>query len=243
MKIGLVQMCITQDKQQNLQSAAAAIASLASRRVDLVCLPEMFNYLGSDAEMRDQAEPLDGPSLTRLQHMARTLGVFLHCGSIFERQGETIYNTSVVFNREGEQVAVYRKLHLFDVEVPGGEVYRESAVVTPGNEIVTFDCEGIVVGLSICYDLRFPELYRSLSERGGDAASCSRGLRLDDRQRSLGSAGAGEGHRKPVLCGGHRQLGLVPSQIHLVGALHGGQSLGYSTQPGTGWRLHHLLCA
>ena len=96
----------------------------------------------------------------------RTKGIFLHCGSILEKDGDKIYNASVVFNRQGERVAFYRKIHLFDVEIPGGIVYKESAVVTPGKEVVTFNCEGITVGLSICYDLRFPELYRRLADKG-----------------------------------------------------------------------------
>lgn len=168
MKIGLVQMNICQDKAANLAFIDEAVKKLARGQADLVCLPEMFNYLGSDEEMRQQAEALSGPSLTFLRQLAVRYGIFVHGGSILERHGERIYNTTVVFGRQGDQVALYRKLHLFDVEVPGGTTYRESAVVTPGREICTFECEGITVGLAICYDLRFPELFRELAARGAE---------------------------------------------------------------------------
>jgi len=166
MRIGLVQMNIGQEKEVNLAFAEAAIDRLASERADLICLPETFNYLAGEEEMRENAEPLDGPSLSRLREKARERGVNVHCGSILERRGTEVYNTSVVFDRRGEQIAAYSKIHLFDVEISGGVVYRESDVVSPGSKVAVFDCEGVSVGLSICYDLRFPELYRSLADRG-----------------------------------------------------------------------------
>ncbi len=166
MKIGLGQMNTQDNKEKNVKAAEAAIDRLAAQGVDLVVLPEMFHFLGTDEEKITHAEPVPGPSIDRLQRKAKEKRIFLHCGSILERDGDKIYNTSVVFNRNGERVAFYRKIHLFDVEIPGGIVYKESAVVTPGKEIVTFDCEGTTVGLSICYDLRFPELYRRLADRG-----------------------------------------------------------------------------
>jgi nitrilase len=94
--------------------------------------------------------------------------VFVHAGSIMERieGGERIHNTSVVFNREGEEIARYRKIHLFDVTTPDGAAYQESATVKAGDAIVTYDCEGVTVGCSICYDLRFPDLFLALAEKG-----------------------------------------------------------------------------
>jgi predicted amidohydrolase len=166
MKIGLCQMNTQDDKARNLEMAETAIDQLAAQGADLVVLPEMFNFLGLDEDKIINAEPIPGPSIDRLQQKAKEKKIFLHCGSILEKEGDRIFNATVVFNREGKRVAFYRKIHLFDVEIPGGIVYKESAVVTPGREIVTFDCEGVTVGLSICYDLRFPELYRSLVDRG-----------------------------------------------------------------------------
>lgn len=166
MKIGLIQTNTQSDKEQNLQFIESAITRLAGEGVDLITMPETFTYLGPDAGMRANAESIDGPSLARLRKKARKERVFIHCGSMLERRGADIFNTSVVFDRQGEEVAQYSKIHLFDIETPGGVVYRESDVVSAGNEVVTFDCEGQTVGLSICYDLRFPELYRRLSEQG-----------------------------------------------------------------------------
>ena len=140
------------------------------------------------------AEPIPGPSIDRLQRKAKEKKIFLHCGSILEKDGGKIYNASVVFNRQGERVAFYRKIHLFDVEIPGGIVYKESAVVTPGKEVVTFNCEGITVGLSVCYDLRFPELYRRLADKGASLILHSRRLYPDDRQGPLGAPDQGPCH-------------------------------------------------
>ena len=165
-KIGLVQTNIQNDTSKNLAFVEKSIDKLADQGADLITLPETFAFLGSDQEMKDHAEPIDGPTLTRLQKKARDKGVFIHCGSILEKRGDKIFNTSVVFNRQGEQVASYSKIHLFDIEIAGGIIYRESDVVTAGNDVVTFDCEGVTVGLSICYDIRFPELYRKLVEMG-----------------------------------------------------------------------------
>jgi nitrilase len=92
--------------------------------------------------------------------------VWLHCGSLAERRGEHIYNTSVVFDRTGVEIARYSKLHLFDVVLPDGLEFFESKVITAGNEIVVCDCEGIRLGLAICYDLRFPQLFHMLADHG-----------------------------------------------------------------------------
>jgi len=166
MKIGIIQTNTQHDIAKNLAFIEKSIDTLADAGADLITLPETFTFLGPDQDMRENAEPIDGSSLTRLQEKARDRKLFIHCGSILERRGDNIFNTSVVFNCQGEQVARYSKIHLFDIEIPGGTVFRESAVVTAGKDVVTFDCDGITVGLSICYDLRFPELYRKLVEMG-----------------------------------------------------------------------------
>lgn len=166
MKIGLAQLNSRDDKERNLACAEAAIDRLVAQGADLVVLPEMANFLSSDAENALAAEPVPGPSTERLRAKAREHGVFLHLGSVVESRGGRLYNTSVVFDRAGEEVARYSKIHLFDVELPGGKVYRESAAITPGDQVTTFECEGLTVGLAICYDLRFPELFRALADRG-----------------------------------------------------------------------------
>lgn len=165
MKVGIVQINTQNDKTKNLAAAEAGIDKLASDGADLICLPEMFNFLGTNEEMAANMETPEGMTLNRMREKARKQSVFIHCGSILTKVGEEVFNRTVVYNREGEEVACYNKIHLFDIEAPGGNVYRESDLVTPGSDIVTFDCEGVTVGLSICYDLRFPELYRRLSEK------------------------------------------------------------------------------
>jgi predicted amidohydrolase len=134
----------------------------------LIVLPEKWTAMGSDDDQRRAAEPLDGPAITWARAIARELGIDLVAGSILELVPgqEKLANTSVHIDPQGERVAVYRKVHMFDVEV-AGRSYRESAIEQAGDEIVlSRTAEGVELGLSICYDLRFPELYRILAVRG-----------------------------------------------------------------------------
>lgn len=166
MKIGLAQMNTRDDKSVNLANAEKLIDQLASEHAELIMLPEYFNFLGPDAQKPENAEPMDGPSLERIQNKAVQHKIYIHLGSFLEKDDVHIYNTSVVYDPDGKMIAKYRKIHLFDVEAPGGIVYQESKTITPGPEVVTFKIGEITFGLSICYDLRFPELYRELSKRG-----------------------------------------------------------------------------
>ena len=168
MKIGLVQMNSRQDKAANLAAAGDGIEKLAHQGVDLVLLPEMFNHLGSDPENAAAAEEIPGPSTEWARGQARDRGIFIHCGSVIERRDEGDFNTSVVFDRSGDEVVRYSKLHLFDIRLPDGSRYLESEAITPGDRIALFECDGVVAGLAICYDLRFPELFRALAEAGAD---------------------------------------------------------------------------
>ena len=134
----------------------------------LIVLPEKWTTIGSDADLRAAAQPLDGPAIEWARAIARELGVDLVAGSIVERVAgqEKLANTSVHVGPEGEVKAVYRKVHMFDVEIDG-RPYRESDVEQPGAEIVLSEtADGVGLGLSICYDLRFPELYRILAVGG-----------------------------------------------------------------------------
>jgi nitrilase len=166
MRIGLVQMNSRQDKAANLAAAEQGVDKVARQGVDLVLLPEMFNHLGTDEANAQAAEEIPGPSTEWAREQARRSGIFVHLGSIIERRGEGNFNTSVVYDRNGEEVARYSKLHLFDIVLPDGSEYLESEAVTPGDRISLFDCEGVMTGLAICYDLRFPELFRALAEAG-----------------------------------------------------------------------------
>ena len=171
MKIGLAQLSSRQDKAANLVAAGEAVARLASQGADLVILPEMSNFHGLDDSYGAAAETIPGPSSEWASDQARTHAIFLHCGSFAERRtgkdgAAAVFNTSLVFDRAGVQIARYSKIHLFDAKLPDGLEYRESAAFTAGDEVATFDCEGWTVGLAICYDIRFPQLFYALADRG-----------------------------------------------------------------------------
>jgi len=164
MRVAAVQLNSTEDKQRNVGTADALVRSAAADGCELIVLPEKFNLLGAPEQLRAGAEPLDGPTLTWAAETARELGIWLVAGSIVERvEGDDkLRNTCVLLAPDGEQRAVYRKIHMFDVEV-GGVSYRESDTEAPGAEIVLADAGGLELGLAICYDLRFPELFRILA--------------------------------------------------------------------------------
>jgi len=163
-----VQLTSTADRERNLATADRLTRAAAAAGAELVVLPEKWAALGTPEETAAGAEPFDGPALTWARATARELGIDLVAGSIAERVPgrDKGSNTSVHFGPDGEVRAVYRKLHMFDVEV-AGRTYRESANEEPGEEIVLSEtAHGVELGLTVCYDLRFPELYRILAVRG-----------------------------------------------------------------------------
>ncbi len=163
-----IQLNANADKARNLERAGALVAAAAAAGAELVVLPEKWNLLGGAEEIRAGAEELDsGPTIAAARGWARELGIHLVAGSIGERVAgeERLFNTSCVFDPAGDLVASYRKIHMFDVDV-GGVRYRESDAEQPGEEIVSAEVAGVEVGLTICYDLRFPELYRILAIAG-----------------------------------------------------------------------------
>jgi nitrilase len=171
MKVSLVQMNSISDKAANIASARALIEkAVAEESPDWVLLPEQFDWAGGGrGDKYANAEILPGgPAYTMARELAQKHRIFIHAGSLMERiEGdERIHNTSVVFNRQGEEIARYRKIHLFDVTTPDGASYRESATVKAGSAVVTYDCEGVTIGCSICYDLRFPDLFQALARKG-----------------------------------------------------------------------------
>jgi predicted amidohydrolase len=172
-RVACVQMTSRTDKAANLATAERLVAQAASTGADVVVLPEKWNGIGDSDFYRDTAEPLEGgESTAAMSAWARTHGITLVGGSIVElREGrEKRSNTSLVFDPQGELVATYRKIHLFDVEV-GGVVYRESESEEPGEEAVVADVEDWKLGLSVCYDVRFPELYRILALDGAQVVT------------------------------------------------------------------------
>jgi predicted amidohydrolase len=167
MRAAAVQLNSTDEYDHNLEVAERLVRAAAADGAQLVVLPEKWTALGPPEVVRSCAEQLDGPALTAASGWAGELGIFLVAGSIPELvpEQEKLSNTSVMFGPDGERRAVYRKIHMFDVDV-GDVSYRESADEQAGDEIVLADAGGAMVGLTICYDLRFPELYRILALRG-----------------------------------------------------------------------------
>jgi predicted amidohydrolase len=171
MRAAAIQLNSTSDKARNLEAAEALVREAAADGAELVALPEKWNVLGDAAVLQQEAEPLGGPTITAASSWARELGIHLLAGSIPERvEGAgKLFNTSVLIGADGELHARYRKIHMFDVDV-GGVSYRESESEAPGGEIVIAALgpalPGITLGMTVCYDLRFPELYRILAVRG-----------------------------------------------------------------------------
>jgi len=168
LRVAAVQLNSGADLAANLAAADRLTRAAAADGAQLIVLPEKWTAIGSDDDLRAAAESLDGGAVAWARAIARELGVDLVAGSILERvPGQAkLANTSVHVDPRGELRAVYRKIHMFDVEV-GGRAYRESELEQPGEEIVTSQTsDGVELGLSICYDLRFPELYRILAVRG-----------------------------------------------------------------------------
>ncbi len=165
---GAIQMTSTADVERNLATAERLIAEASARGAQFVGLPENFGFLRSEGERIPLAQTLDGPWVRRLAEAARRHQLTLLLGSLPERiEGERkIYNTSVLLGPDGGVIASYRKIHLFDIDLPGMEHLKESKAVAPGHDVVVAQAPFGAIGLSICYDLRFPELYRQLS-RGG----------------------------------------------------------------------------
>jgi deaminated glutathione amidase len=167
LRVAAVQLNSNGDKGRNLAAAERLVRESAAGGAEFVALPEKWNLLAGGEELVAGAEPLDGPSLTAARGWARELGIHLLAGSISERgaEGEKASNTSVMIGPEGEDLAVYRKIHMFDVEA-GGVSYRESEHEQPGTELVTAPVGELILGMTVCYDLRFPELFRILALRG-----------------------------------------------------------------------------
>jgi len=165
LRVAAVQLNSTDRKSRNLEAAEGLVRAAAADGAELVALPEKWNLLAGGEALLAGAEPLDGPSLGAARGWAAELGIHLLAGSVSERAGERASNTSVLIGPDGSDIAVYRKIHMFDVDV-GGVAYRESEHEQAGSEIVLADVGELSVGLTVCYDLRFPELYRILALRG-----------------------------------------------------------------------------
>jgi predicted amidohydrolase len=168
--MGAVQMTSTADRGRNLDTALRLVNEAADLGAKLVALPENFAYMGPEEGRLATAETVEGPTLGALRELARRRSIFVVAGSIAERSANPrmTANTSAVIAEDGSIVAVYRKIHLFDVNIPDGARYAESEVVIPGDKVVVAPTPLGRIGLTVCYDLRFPELYRKLASLGAE---------------------------------------------------------------------------
>ena len=170
LRVAVVQMNSQSDKAANVATAERLIDQAVAAGAQVVALPECVDFLGPHAMQADLAEPIPGPTTECFAAKARQHGIYLLGGSILEQSpvpGKH-YNTSVLFGPDGAILAVYRKIHLFDVDLTGNVSTSESETTLPGEQIVTAQIAGHSVGLTICYDLRFPELYRLLALAGAE---------------------------------------------------------------------------
>ena len=166
MRIALIQMPVTADKRRNIETACGKIREAAGKGTDFAVLPEMFCSPYQNDCFRAYGENENGPALAALSALAAELGIYIVGGSIPELADGNIYNTSYVYGRRGELLAKHRKVHLFDIDVAGGQRFRESDTLSPGNAVTTFKTDFGIMGLCICFDLRFEELARCMCLRG-----------------------------------------------------------------------------
>ncbi len=168
-RVAILQTQVFEDKKANLQQAEKLLGQVALQNIDLAILPEMFNCPYETGRFPVYAEEEGGESFRACSAMAEKYGIYLAVGSMPERDRQgRIYNTAYVFDRQGRRIAKHRKLHLFDIDVEGGQSFRESDTLSAGDEITVFDTEFCRMGICICYDLRFPEIFRLMALDGAE---------------------------------------------------------------------------
>ncbi len=201
--VAAIQMLASPNKDENLVEAEAKVREAAARGAKVVALPEVFNWRGDKEEEGRYAEPIPGPTANLMAHLARELDIYLLSGSILEEIPESskAYNTSLFFDPKGNLLARYRKIHLFDVHLEMGVSTVESETRQPGEAIVVVETEICPIGLTICYDLRFPELYRALVAKGAQAIFVP----------SAFTALTGEAHWEPLL-----RTRAIENQVYII---------------------------
>jgi predicted amidohydrolase len=213
--VAVVQLSSTPDVEANMASAERQVRRAAGAGARLIVLPEAFAYLGPELGQREVAEPLPGggPLLARCQEWARSTGAELVLGGFWESRpsDERVHNASVHLAADGAVKAVYRKIHLFDVELADGTTLRESDKVAPGEEVVVSEAPFGTLGMSICYDVRFPELYRKLVDRGAIAITVPAAFTLH----------TGKDHWHVLL-----QARAIESQSYVLAAAQAGRCYG-----------------
>ena len=166
MRIALIQMLTTGNREADIQTACGKIREAAANGADIAVLPEMFCCPYRNDAFLPYSEEENGPAQQALSSLAAELGIYIVGGSLPERENGKLYNTSYVYSRDGRQLAKHRKVHLFDIDVSGGQRFFESDTLSPGNTVTTFETEFGIMGLCICFDLRFEELSRLMCLQG-----------------------------------------------------------------------------
>lgn len=202
LRVSLVQMEVTNDKERNVDRAVELIRESSEQNPELVVLPENFSFMGTQEELFEQAEGYDGPTLGRLQNVADELDTHIVAGTMkLDLPGEDrLVNTSCVIDSAGELTDTYEKIHTFNADV-GGSNFEGSRVERGGNEIVTTTIDGVTIGLTVCFDVRYPELYRILSLRGADVVLVP----------SLFMLHTGKDHWEPLL-----RTRAIENQVYVV---------------------------
>ena len=181
LRIAVIQLNSREQFSENMAAVAQALERAAAMGAQVVALPEFWTYLGPYAGFEAVAQTIPGPAVHLLQEQARKHKMIVHGGSMVEKHPQIagkFHNTSVLIDQDGQIVAQYRKIHLFDVDLANGEKHYESKRIVPGNQVVTAELGGVTFGLSVCYDLRFPELYRTLALRGAQIVFIPAGFTL-----------------------------------------------------------------
>ena len=165
-KIGIVQMQTSENKEMNINKAKEGIEEVVKKGAEIVILPEIFNSPYDTKKFREYSEEKNGKTWSFLSSIAKKNKIYLIGGSIPEKENDKVYNTSFIFDSEGNQISRHRKMHLFDIDIKGGQSFKESESLTPGNSICVFNTPYCKIGLCICFDMRFPELSRLMVLKG-----------------------------------------------------------------------------
>ncbi|MFZ5990051.1 MAG: carbon-nitrogen hydrolase family protein [Bacillota bacterium] len=166
-RISVCQMTVENNKESNIEKAVGMIGTSAENHADMVLLPEMFNCPYENSKFVEFAESQDdGPTIKALSNAAKENGVYIIAGSIPEIEEGKIYNSSFIFDSEGKIIGRHRKIHLFDINIPGKISFKESDTLTAGNETTVIDTGFCKIGVAICYDVRFPEIFRLMALKG-----------------------------------------------------------------------------
>ncbi|MGC9516678.1 MAG: carbon-nitrogen hydrolase family protein [Methanomicrobiales archaeon] len=166
-KLAVCQNKVVDNKDENIETAVNMVRSAAENHSQIVVLPEMFNCPYDNLKFIEYAEKRsNSKTLQNIREVAKDCGIYVIAGSIPEILGEKIYNSSFTFNSNGDIVAIHRKLHLFDIDIPGSITFRESDTLSAGDKITVFECEYGKIGVAICYDIRFPEIFGLMTLEG-----------------------------------------------------------------------------